>query len=122
ARAHPEVVVGRVRDRVDLEPGDVALDDLELHARIMAGNGEGGSSAALLRDDPGGVGTYCSSLVEPSIVACEPPPIWIRRGFGSSGFATWISRTPSLYSARIEPSSVPCGRPIVRVNDPNRRS
>ena len=37
-----------------------------------------------------------SSVFEPSIVACEPVPTWIRRGFGSSGFATWISSTPSL--------------------------
>src|SRR5207253_1681006 len=51
ARAHPEVVVRRVRDRVDLEPGDVALDDLELHARIMSGNDEGRFGGRLLRDD-----------------------------------------------------------------------
>ena len=31
ACAHPEVVVGGVGDRVDLELRDVALDDLELH-------------------------------------------------------------------------------------------
>ncbi len=29
--AHPQVVVGRVRDRVDLELRDVALDDLDVH-------------------------------------------------------------------------------------------
>ena len=66
----------------------------------MSGNDEGGSAAA----------------------SCEMTPIWIRRGFGSSGFATWISSTPAAYSALIELSSVPCGRPIVRVNEPNRRS
>ena len=32
ARAHPEVVVRRVRDRVDVERRDVAVDDLELHS------------------------------------------------------------------------------------------
>ena len=30
ARAHPEVVVRRVRDRIDHERRDVALDDLQL--------------------------------------------------------------------------------------------
>src|SRR4051812_28637855 len=31
----------------------------------------------------------------PSIVFCSPPPIWIRRGFDCSGFATRTSSTPS---------------------------
>ncbi len=31
--AHPELVVRRVRERVDVELGDVAFDDLQLHAR-----------------------------------------------------------------------------------------
>src|SRR5437867_4200942 len=33
ARAHPETVVRRVRDRVDLELRDVALDDLQAHQK-----------------------------------------------------------------------------------------
>ena len=33
---------------------------------------------------------------EPSIVARSLDPMWIRLGFGCSGFFTWTSRTPFL--------------------------
>src|SRR5205085_10990339 len=53
-RAHPVLVVRRVLDLVDLELVDVALDDLELHVRMMSRNDEGGSLAALCERTPAG--------------------------------------------------------------------
>src|SRR5919201_1396663 len=44
--AHPQVVVRRVRDRVDLERGDVAFDDLEAHQRTPASTRRNTSAAA----------------------------------------------------------------------------
>ena len=35
-RSHPQVVVGRVRDRVHVELRDVTVDDFELHSEMIA--------------------------------------------------------------------------------------
>src|SRR3954453_19470259 len=58
----------------------------------------------------------------PSIVFWSPPPIWIRRGFDCSGFATRTSSTPSWYSAFACSSPTPCGSEIEREKLPKRRS
>src|ERR671936_493004 len=95
--AHPQVVVRRVRDRVDLERGDVAFDDLEAHQRTPASTRRNTSAAA--RWKPSGGPAAAKEGAFPAIRDTQPKPSPARGAAPDPG-ATTRSGSERRHSSR----------------------